>query len=129
MAKNEDRNIELRLRRGGDGKLVPVEGVSPTLGIPVKVLPLTYGASRQYESFGENVYLWSDADKMDIINKHVIEPEIEIKDIEDMNENFDPWTIEDLVAAVFVYSGMARLFTEQTEGNYQAGETDRPISA
>lgn len=126
MSKKD--SIVLRLKRGKDGRLLPVVGVTPTLSIPVKILPMTYGESRSYESFGENVYQWSDEDKMTVINAHILEPEISIEDVEDMSENFDPWTIEDLVASVFVYSGMARLF-EASEGNVEAEETDKVISA
>lgn len=126
---SENKGIKLRLKRGDDGELVPVDGITPTLSIPVKVIPMTYGSSRNYESFGENVYSWSNKDKMDVINKHIVEPEIHIESVEDMNENFDPWTIEDLVAAVFIYSGMSRLFENATEGNGEAEVTDRPISA
>ena len=119
--------IELRLQRDDSGELRSVDGLSPTLSMPVTVIPMTYGQSRSYKSFGDNVYMWSDEDKMDVINKHVVFPEIKLIDVADMHDNFDPFTIEDLVASVFVYSGMARLFI--TEGNEVAGETDKIISA
>ncbi len=135
MAKKEVKEVKekkeatsLRLKRGADGKLATIEGVSPTMGIDCKILPMTYGQSRQYESFGENVYMWSDEEKLQVLNEHVIEPELDIKDVEDMMNEFDPWTIEDLVAAVFLYSGMQRLF-DVPEGNEMAGEMDRIISA
>ena len=72
--------------------------------------------------------MWSDEEKLQVLNEHVIEPELDIKDVEDMMNEFDPWTIEDLVAAVFLYSGMQRLF-DVPEGNEMAGEMDRIISA
>lgn len=122
----EDAKVKLRLDRNKDGNLVPVVGLSPTLGLPVVVIPMTYGQSRSYESFGDNVYNWSAEDKMSVINTHIVEPEITLENVEDMLENFDPWTIEDLVASVFIYSGMSRLF-ETTEGN--VAEPVKPISA
>lgn len=125
----KEKDIKLRLKRNEDGGLCTVDGISPTLSLPVTLTPMTYGSSRCYDSFGENVYLWSDKDKMDVINKHIVKPEIHIESVEDMHENFDPWTIEDLVASVFVYSGMSRLFENATEGNVVDEETDKPISA
>lgn len=120
-------DLPLRLKRDEDGVLVPIKGSTPTLSMDIEVIPMTYGQSRNYNSFGEPVMLWSDEDKMAVINNHVIFPEIEIENVEDMNENFDPWTIEDLVAGVFIYSGMARLFV--ADPNEEAEATDKPISA
>ncbi len=126
--EKEEKKIVLRLGRDDEGNLKPAVGISPTLAIPVKVLPMTYGQSRNYESFGEALFNWTPEDKLRVINDHILEPEIHIKNLKDMEDNFDPWTIEDLVQSVFVYSGMSRLFGESTEGNVPA-EDEKIISA
>jgi len=43
-----------------------------------------------------------------------------------MLNNFDAWTIEDLVQATAVYSGLARLYTSpaDTEGNVEGEATE-----
>jgi hypothetical protein len=47
---------------------------------------------------------------------------MEIRDVKDLHESFDAWAIEDLMQAVFLYSGMGRLFVqdEETEGNVES---------
>jgi len=111
----------IRLHRNTKGEIRPLAGVSPNLGITVEVKPLTYGESRLYESFGEALFSWSDEDKMNLINNNIITAdgkEIKIKDLDDLYENFDAWTIEDLVQAIFMYSGMGRLYgPDDDEGN------------
>lgn len=131
MSDKESKPVNLRLRRNKEG-VTPVEGVSPNLAIPVKIKPMTYGDSRSYKSFGDPLFSWTDEEKVRCINEHVVEPEIEIEDVDDLNNSFDAWTIEELMQAIFVYSGMARLFEADEEGNEEAGEEEdskKPISA
>ena len=111
----------IRLHRDTKGEVRPLGGVSPNLGIQVEVKPLTYGESRLYSSFGDALFEWTDEDKMNLINNNIVTADgkaVEIKDLDDMYENFDAWTIEDLVQAVFLYSGMGRLYSpDDNEGN------------
>ena len=117
--------ISLRIHRDENGAVHPIEGVSPMLSIPVKIVPLSYGASRKLESFGEALSDWSDEDKIYVINNHVAEPEIHIKDEDDLYDGFEAWTIEDLMQAVFLYSGLGRLYDPSVaEGNLLEKETE-----
>lgn len=99
-----------RLKRDKDGNLEPIEGKTPNFGHPVKVLPLTYGEARGLDSFGEDLSSWSLEDRFYIVSEHIVEPEIGAKDPIDMADNYDPFTIEDFFQAVFLYSGIFRLF-------------------
>jgi hypothetical protein len=125
------KELDLRVRRDDDGKLFPLVGVSPTLGIEVEIVPLTYGESRSYPSFRKALNEWSDEEKCRLISEHVVKPNVLDKNgeltVEDMLENFDAWTVEDLVQAVAVYSGLSRLFetepSDGTEGNVDGEAT------
>lgn len=118
-----DKKQNLRVRRDSDGNLYPLAGLSPTLGIPVEIIPLTYGESRSYDSFGKALSDWTDEEKARLLREHVKEPNIRDDDdeftVEMMRDDFDAWTIEDLFQAVAVYSGLSRLFEDPagTEGN------------
>ena len=116
--KEERKEPNIRLHRNAKGELRPVPGVSPNLAIEVEVLPLTYGASRRLKSFGEALFDWSDEDRITVINEHLIWPKLNILDEDDLQDNFDGWVIEDLLQAIFLYSGMARLYEDpDIEGN------------
>jgi hypothetical protein len=117
----------LRLRRNPEGEVYHLDGISPTLGIEVRINPLTYGASRNMETFGQPLLKWSAEDKFYLLTNHLVRPELDLESVEDMEENFDAWTIEDLVQAVAVYSGLARLYEDDTEGNVEgeANEEDK----
>ena len=120
--------VKLRIHRDEHGDVHPIEGISPMLAIPVKIAPMTYGQSRTYESFGSALDDWSVADKIKIINDHVVEPEIQIESEDDFYDNFEAWTILDLLQAIFFYSGMGRLYgTETAAGNLPSedSETDQ----
>jgi hypothetical protein len=121
-AKKQDN---FRLRRNPKGEIYHLDGVSPTLGIAVKVRPLTYGESRGMASFAQPILKWSNQDKFFALTTNLIEPKLELESIDDMLENFDAWTIEDLVQAVAVYCGLARLYgDDSTEGN-EVGEAEQ----
>lgn len=120
----EDQKVQknpIRLSRNDKGEVSPIKGISPNLGIEVEVIPLTYGASRKLESFGEPLFEWSDEDKVYVLNNHIHFPPMEIRDVEDLHESFDAWAVEDLMQAIFLYSGMGRLFEqdEDSEGNVE----------
>jgi len=117
----EKVTVNLRLHRDADGGIHPIEGVSPNLGIEVEVLPLTYGASRKLKSFGDALFDWSDEDRVYVLNNHLKVPDMQLAGVEDLQDNFDGWVIEDLLQAVFIYSGMARLYDPEIEGN-EVGE-------
>lgn len=113
------RIAPLRIRRDEAGEVVPVEGVTPNLMMPCVVRPLLYGQARSYESFGEALKDWSTEEKFRILKEQLVFPEFDATDAKDMEDNFDPWTLEDLVQAVFLFSGLGRLYIqdEESEGN------------
>jgi len=114
------KELSFRLHRDEKGEVMSIEGITPTLGIPVEVLPLTYGQSRTYQSFGESLFNWTDEEKVRLINEHIVtanETEIFINGVNDLYENYDAWTIEDFVQAVYLYSGLGRMYEGPPEGN------------
>lgn len=109
---------ELRLKRDDEGNLMPIDGVSPTLGLEVKILPMTYGAARRLDSFGKTLDEYTDEDRFTVITEHVLEPDLKLKSVDDMVNNFDPFTLDDLFQCVFLYSGIFRLYKRgEEEGN------------
>lgn len=126
----KEDNTTIRLHRDESGKVEAIAGLTPTLGIDVEIMPLTYGQSRKLKSFGEPLYEWTDEDKMTLINHHIAKAngkEIHIADLDDMYENFDAWTIEDLVQAVFFYSGLGRLYDPGLAKNAVSEATEEVI--
>lgn len=114
--------VSLKLHRDSKGKIRAIEGLSPLLGFPVEVMPLTYGESRNLLSFGKAIFDWSVEDKITLINEHIVSPEIHIEDEEDLLDNYDAWTIEDLIHAVITLSGLGRFYSSDDEGNVDDGE-------
>jgi len=110
----------LRVKRDKDGAVLPVEGATPNLMLPCLVKPLLYGESRNYESFGEALSDWSPEEKYRLLKEHLVFPDFDAENVEDMENNFDPWTIEDLVQAVFFFSGLGRLFISEDDGQGNA---------
>lgn len=108
---------ELRLHRDEKGELYSFAAVSPNLAIPVEVLPITYGQSRSIPSFGEEFGKWSDEDKLTLLQKNVLtaykKPFDAPKDLDDMYNNFDALTVEDLVLTVILYSGFGRMLDSE----------------
>lgn len=103
----------LRVSRDEDGNLTPVEGESPTLGIPVKVIPITYGQSRRIEAFGKPIIEWTDEEKLMVLKENLVEPDEFYESdvtVEDFRNNYEAYKVEDLVQAVVVYSGLGHLF-------------------
>lgn len=120
----------LRVTRDAEGNIKPIEGVSPTLGIKVKVIPLTYGQSRSYDSFGEAMIDWPTEDKLRLLQECLVEPN-EFKSVtaEELEADFDAWTIVDLVQAIGLYSGLNRLFSEPDEPVVGKEETPEEVEA
>jgi len=126
MNDEAPKTKQFRLSRDSSGGVRPITGVSPTLGIEVLINPVTYGDSRHLTTFGKPLMEWCDEDKLYVLKNNLIEPDLGLESVDDMLNNFDAWTIEDLVQAVAVYSGLARLYTDPgdtTEGNAE-GEGD-----
>jgi len=126
MSDEALKKQQFRLSRDSDGGVHLIDGVSPTLGITVKIRPLTYGESRAMTTFGKPLLEWSDKDKFYVLSNNLIEPDLGVESVDDMLNNFDAWTIEDLVQATAVYSGLARLYTSpaDTEGNVEGEATE-----
>lgn len=107
------------LKRDEDGNLIPISGVSPNLMMKIKVLPLTLGQSKQYESWGDGVLDWTVEEKCQLLNDHLVEVDGEEfpDDLEpqDFMQNFDAWTADDLILGVAMTSGLHRLY-ESAEG-------------
>lgn len=124
MAK-KDKDLKLtslKLHRDSKGKIRPIEGMSPLLGMPVEILPLTYGESRNLGSFGMAIQDWSIEDKITLINDHIVVPKVHIEDEDDLLNNYDAWTVEDLIHAVITLSGLGRFYSPEDEGNVEDEE-------
>lgn len=119
--------------RDEDGKVKPIEGVTPTLSLPIKLRPLTYGQTVEYPSFHQGILTWSHEDQAKIIRDCVIECDgVSFEDLtEEDLKGMEAWAIQDVLQAIMLYSGFSRLFVGQAKkeglidemGNL-LGETD-----
>jgi len=101
-----------RLKRDSDGNLVPIESVTPTLNTTIKCLPITWGQSKLWDSFGEPVTQWTDEDKVSLINENLVDPELNGGDdltVELLESNYEAFFIEDLVHGILMASGLSRI--------------------
>lgn len=111
----------LRVKRDESGDVLPVEGATPNLMLPCIIRPMLYGESRNYESFGEALNAWSPEEKFRLLKDHLVFPEFDAESVRDMEENFDPWTLEDLIQAIFFFSGLGRLYVQEDDEPGNAG--------
>jgi len=125
-------DYDLRVTRNEDNEIEPVDGESPTLGLPVKVIPITYGQSRKIENFGKPLMQWTTAEKLMVLKENLVEPSVfreEDVTVEELENDFEAYKVEDLVQAVAVYSGLGHLFerakgkVEQMVGEMQEEES------
>lgn len=102
---------KMKIKRDADGEIAPVELVSPSLQIPIKLVPISYGETKSMDSFGLPLNMWSDEDRVFALN-HILEVdgeefgEMTLEDLDDL----EAWTTEELFQTVALASGLARLF-------------------
>lgn len=112
--EGEAKEVDLRIKRDEDGKIAPVEGTSPQLGYKIKVRPITYGQSKDLDSWGLAIVEWSDEDKLRVLQRNLVEPDDFTDDltVEDLRNDFEAFTVEDLVQGVAFMSGYGRFFED-----------------
>lgn len=108
--------------RRKDGELVPREGRTPTLGLAVVTLPLTYGQSLTYESFGKPVRSWKAEEQARLLSENLLSIEGEEigtvlkSDIADV----EAYTLHDILEVILLNSALDRLYTKSAEGGNEA---------
>jgi hypothetical protein len=107
-----------------DGELVPRVGKTSTLGLAVTVVPLTYGQSLTYDSFGKPVKSWTAAEKARLLSENLVELEGEkVGSIsaDDVLEA-EAYSLSDVLESILLMSAMHRLYKDKTseEGNVEA---------
>lgn len=115
---------KFKLKRDKDGSLEAVECQSFTLGLHIKILPLTYGQSRRMESFGQPLSSWSETDVAMILDENLVamkdhgEEEwsevggVTVADLSDL----DAFIVQDIIESVLQYSAFHRLY-QREQGN------------
>ena len=98
---------DLKVRRGDDNKVIPIEAVSIYLGFKFMIRPILW---RDVEEFDLSVSApdWPVEDQIKLLRGHVIEPDMSDLTIDDVRNEWDPWTLQELVATVVAYSGPLR---------------------
>lgn len=113
--KVSNDKLSFVIRRDKSGEVVPIETASPQLFLKVKLLPLTYGESKRFLSFGEAFDSWSDKEQFELLSEHIVEvngesfEDIEFDDFMDM----EAWVVLDLMQAVALHSGLGRIFDSE----------------
>lgn len=112
----DTKEVDLRLERDDDGNLKPIEGVTPRLGIEIVARPISFGQSRKIDNWGEAIIHWSDEDKAMVLRENVVEPDdFDGVTVEELYEDFEAFTVEDVVQAVAFLSGYGRFFEDIDE--------------
>jgi hypothetical protein len=102
-----------------DGKLVPVSSKTATLGLSIKILPLTYGQSQSYDSFGKPVRSWTSEEKARLLTENLVEldgeevAEVTAQDVLDV----EAYTLSDILEQILFSSALHRLYKDSPEGN------------
>lgn len=115
---------KFKLKRSSDGALEAVECQSFTLGLHIKVLPLTYGQSRRMESFGMPLGKWSDTDIAMILDECLVavkdHDETEWSEVGNVTvadlQELDAFIVQDWVESILQYSAFNRLYQKE-QGN------------
>jgi hypothetical protein len=107
-----------------DGQLIPREAATSTLGIAVSVLPLTYGQSLSYESFGKPVRDWTPLEKARLLTENLVTldgEDVGVVSIDDIVD-IEAYTISDVLEAILLHSALHRLYrkSEPEQGNEEA---------
>lgn len=118
---------KLKVRRDEDGNVIPNTGVTPVLGLRVVCLPLTYGDSLNYDSFGKSVMKWSNEEKARLLTKNCLEVEgeeigeVKAEEIDD----FEAFALSEILNMILTQSALNRLYQEsEKKGNEEAPEDE-----
>lgn len=112
-----------KVKRNADGTLAPRSGVTPTLGLEIVVLPLTYGQTVSYDSFGHPVKNWTREEKARLLTENLVSVEGETAgDVtpEDIDE-FEAYSLSDILEGLILLSALNKLYSREEEsGNVGA---------
>lgn len=105
------------ITRDESGNPKPVEGVTPQLGMPIKVIPLMYGQTHEYPAFVEGIFNWPLSDQARVIREQVVECNgITFDDLDEASLNgMEAWAVQDMLQAIALYSGFSHLFVAEAK--------------
>ena len=98
---------DLRVVRDESGKVIPLEVYTPMEGNGIRMLPLTVRDRLKYKLRVEDNKRVSDypiSFKYKLIVNHIVDPDLSDMTQDEMVEQFGYTTIDDLAAAVLMYS-------------------------
>lgn len=125
---------KFKLKRNSDGRLEEVECQSFTLGLYIKILPLTYGQSRRMESFGQPLPKWTATDIAMILDENLVAMKDHLEEdwvevggvtVNDLSD-LDAFMVQDIVESVLQYSAFHRLY-QRDSGNAVSLETEAKV--
>jgi hypothetical protein len=99
---------DLRIVRDDDGKVHPLDVLTPLEATPVRLRPLTYADRQRYKlQLTQDDMTAADipiTTKYEMIRRHIVEPSFDGVTRDDLVRDFGWTTIDDLVTAVMMYS-------------------------
>lgn len=116
-----------KVARTEDGSLVAKDGQTLTLSMEIKVLPMTYGDSQSYDSFGLPVKKWKDEEKARLLTKNLVQlegEEVGTVTADDLPE-IEAYVLNDVLESVLFMSAINRLY-DTPEDNAAEGNAEAP---
>lgn len=105
---------DVQVQRDETGDIVPVVKDVPRLGGKAKVRPMTYGKVQRL--FGEGVDAIEPEEIVEVLNDHVVRPDMSDMTLEDIEETMKPLAPNFLLMAVFDASGVSGEMRVDEEG-------------
>lgn len=109
-----------KVTRNNDGEVVPHDCISQFLKIEMKLVPITYGQTKQLEDITEPPIKWSKHDIANILTNNVVEVDGEkVGDVSPEEvDGFEWFFIREVIDTVLMNSAFGRLY--DNEGNLPA---------
>lgn len=119
---------DLVVRRDADGNVEPIEAFSPFLNMSLLIRPVLYGTVKD-KPLHISAVEWSLEDKVELVRRHVVEPDLSDLTPEKVKEEYDAWTFDHIVGMVVSYSGPLRgNATRRRAGSAQRSEEPGPTT-
>lgn len=109
---------ELKISRDSDGEINPVEGETPS-GKSIKIRPMPTGDNERYFGNLEDPTQADYETKAQVFQEFFVRPDLSDVTADDVENNMDRATVNDLLVGLMLYSGYMR--TADSEVNLEAG--------
>lgn len=100
---------EIEVTRNADGEVEPVEVPLVRMSASMLMRPATIGSLHKVkEHLSKPTVEWPIEAKVQLLNDHVVDPDLSDLTVERAERSWDSWTLDEMVDAVALYSGPLR---------------------